>query len=58
MGTRRQATLVPAARATEPTLEAAVRAWAADAPVTELALFNERNPQREVLRAHFGRCRA
>lgn len=93
MSTRRQAaltllavTLVPAARAAEPTLEAALRAWAGDAvpregrvtieiaelvengnavPVTvrvdaaqgavaELVLFNERNPQRDVLRARFG----
>ena len=90
MSTRRQATLallavtlVPVARAAEPALEAALRAWAGDAvpregrvtieiaelvengnavpvsvraegPVTELALFNERNPQRDVLRARFG----
>lgn len=90
MSTRRQAgvallavALVPATRAAEPSLEAAVRDWAAGAvpregrvtieiaelvengnavpvtvraegPVVELALFNERNPQRDVLRARFG----
>lgn len=76
-------TLLPAARAAEPTLEAAIRAWAgaatpqdgrvtieiaelvengnavpvtvrADGAVAELVLFNERNPQRDVVRARFG----
>lgn len=76
-------TLAPAVRAAEPSLEAAVRAWAgtgtpregrvtieiaelvengnavpitlrAEGPVAELALFNERNPQRDIVRARFG----
>jgi sulfur-oxidizing protein SoxY len=76
-------TLVPAARAAEPTLEAAIRAWSgaatprdgritieiaelvengnavpvtlrAEGAVAELVLFNERNPQRDIVRARFG----
>jgi sulfur-oxidizing protein SoxY len=81
--------VVPAARAAEPTLEAAVRAWAAgatprdgrvrleiaelvengnavpltvrvDSPMTaadhvvEIALFNQRNPQRDIARFTLG----
>jgi sulfur-oxidizing protein SoxY len=77
------ATLLPAARAAEPALDAAIRAWAggatprdgrvtieiaelvengnavpvtvrAEGDVAELALFNERNPQRDIVRARFG----
>lgn len=76
-------TLLPAAHAAEPTLDAAIRAWAgaatpregrvtieiaelvengnavpvtlrAEGAVAELVLFNERNPQRDVVRARFG----
>lgn len=75
--------LPPAARGAEPTLEAAIRAWAgaatprdgritieiaelvengnavpvtvrAEGAVAELVLFNERNPQRDIVRARFG----
>ena len=81
--------IAPALRAAEPTLAAAIQAWAGDATpregrvmlqiaelvengnavpvtvrvdspmtaaqhVTEIALFNQRNPQREVARFHLG----